>query len=248
MEWREAVCQRLAGPPLMRHAGSVNATHHVRRFLTPHVGIPLSTAVTEKQDSEGTLTPWFHENKDKDGNPSDKVYGVSNCHVLRNNTTVEYEHIDGTRKDPVRIYGVHRFQRGLDEIKETIADCRIRAELQAGEIILAEAKEGQGAEYAKKIRVSQSKLEDEHKAIADLAALYTDIAQHWSDMDLQRTIGYVQHAAPITTDVEGGTLYTSDWAAFVAAESKIKDEFKGNVVDLGTFPLLFLLFNSLTPT
>ena len=43
-------------------------------------------------------------------------------------------------------------------------------------------------------------------------------------------------------------LYTSDWAAFVADESKIKDEFKGNVVDLGTFPLLFLLFNSLTPT
>lgn len=139
VEWREAVCQRLAGPPLMRHAGSVNATHHVRRFLTPHVGIPLSAAATEKQDSEGTLTLWFHENKDKDGNPSDKVYGVSNCHVLRNNTTVEYEHIDGARKDPVRIYGVHRFQWGLDEIKEAIADYRIRAELRAREIILAEA-------------------------------------------------------------------------------------------------------------
>ena len=86
---------------------------------------------------------------------------------------------------------MHRFQWGLDEIKEAIADYRIRAELRAREIILAEAQEGQDAECAKEILASQSKLEDEHKAIADLAALYTDIKQHWSDMDSQRTIGHV---------------------------------------------------------
>ena len=35
-------------------------------------------------------------------------------------------------------------------------------------------------------------------------------------------------------DVEGGTLYTSDWAVFLATEVKTKDEFKGNVIDLST--------------
>ena len=90
VEWHEAVPQRLAGPPLMRHVGSHNATHYVRRFLTALLGIPLATKGME-EDAQSALTLWFHENKDKDGNPSDKVYGVSNCHVLRKDTTVGYE-------------------------------------------------------------------------------------------------------------------------------------------------------------
>ena len=45
VEWREAVPQKLAGPPLMRHVGSDNSTHHVRRFLTALLGIPLATEV-----------------------------------------------------------------------------------------------------------------------------------------------------------------------------------------------------------
>ena len=55
---------------------------------------------------------------------------------------------------------------------------------------------------------------------------------------------YVQYAAAISVDVEGGTLYTSDWAAFLAAEGKVRDEFEGNVVDLGAFrPMLFTSSN-----
>ena len=37
-------------------------------------------------------------------------------------------------------------------------------------------------------------------------------------------------------------LYTSDWAAFLAAEAKVKNEFEGNVIDLGVFRLIFLIF------
>ena len=99
MEWREAVPQRLSGPPLMRHFGSNNATHYVRRFLTALLGIPLATDGMEEEDAQGTLTLWFHENKDKYGNPTDKVYGVSNCHVLRKDTTVEYEQRGGAPKE-----------------------------------------------------------------------------------------------------------------------------------------------------
>jgi hypothetical protein len=106
VEWREAVPQRLSGPPLMRHVGSDNATHYVRRFLTALLGIPLATEWMEEEDAQGTLTLWFHENTDKDGNPSDKVYGVSNCHVLRKDTTVEYEYRGGAPKDHVRVCGM----------------------------------------------------------------------------------------------------------------------------------------------
>ena len=77
MEWREAVVQRLADPPLLHHVDSNIATHHVRRFLTSLLSVPLATEETEEEVAQGTLTLWFDKNKDKNGNPSDKVYGVS---------------------------------------------------------------------------------------------------------------------------------------------------------------------------
>jgi hypothetical protein len=243
VEWREAVPQRLAGPPLMRYVHSVNATHYVRRFLTPLLGVPLATQEME-EDSEGTLTLWFHENKDKDGNPSNKVYGVSNCHVLRKNTAVDYEHKRGAPRNHVRVCGMRRFQRGLDEITEAISGCVILAELWTREIVALQAKERQDAEDAKAIRRKQRNLEDATEAIADLEALYDEVTKSWANIKLDRNIGHVQYAAAISVDVKGGTLYTSDWAAFSAAEAKVSAEFEGNVVDLGTFRLiLFTSYN-----
>ena len=84
-------------------------------------------------------------------------------------------------------------------------------------------------------------MEDGNEAIANLEALYDEVTKSWSDIEFHRNIGHVQYAAAITADVEGGTLYTSDWAAFLAAEAKVKDEFEGNVVDLGAFRLILYL-------
>jgi hypothetical protein len=235
VEWREAVPQRLAGPPLMRHVDSYNSTHYVRRFLTALLGIPLATEGMEKKDAQGTLTLWFNENKDENGNLSDKVYGVSNCHVLRKKTIKEWEHRVGTPKDYVRVCGLRRFQRGLDDIKNAISDHALRADLWAREIVGLEGKERQDAENMRSIRAYRRKLEDEYEAITDLEALYDEVTRDWSDLKLHRNIGHVQYAAAITVDAEGGTLYTSDWAAFLAAKAKVKDEFEGNVVDLGAF-------------
>jgi len=111
-----------------------------------------------------------------------------------------------------------------------------------------EAKEKQDAEDAKAIRANRRNLEDGDKAIADLEALYDEVTKYWSDIKFHRNIGHVQYAAAITVDVEGGTLYTSDWAAFLAAEAEVKDEFEGNVVDLGAFRLIFLIFTSSNET
>ena len=244
VEWCEAVVQRLTGPPLMRHVDSTDPTHYVRRFLTALLGIPLASEEMEEDDTQGTLTLWFHENKEKDGNHSDKVYGVSNCHVLRKDTTVEYEHGDHAPKDHVRVCGIRRFQRGLDEIRKVTSGHDILADLLTREIVKLEAEERQDAENAKIIGAKRRKLEGENEALADLEALYGEVTKCWPDIKSHRNIGHVQYAPAITVDVEGGTLYTSDWAAFLAAEAKVKDEFEGNVVDLGVFRLIFLIFTS----
>ncbi|KAI0027716.1 hypothetical protein K488DRAFT_81018 [Vararia minispora EC-137] len=233
VEWREAVPQQMTGPPLMRHVGSGNATHHVRRFVTPHLGVPLATEEMEEEDAQGTLTLYFHENKDKHGNPSDRVYGVSNCHVLRKDTKVDYERKGGAQRDYVRVCGMRRFQRGLDEITKAIADHGVLANLWAREIVKLQAKEGQDREDARELRRLRSQLDGENEAIADLEALHDEVKRNWSNIKLDRNIGYVQHADAIKVD-EGGTGYTTDWAAFLVDEVRVKSQFEGNVVDLGS--------------
>ena len=230
IEWREAVLQRLGGPPLMSHVNSTNPTHHVHRFLTALLGIPLATQGVEKEDSQGTLTLWFHENKDKNGDPSSKVYGVSNCHILRNNTTVDYEYKGDESRDFVRVCGVRRFQQGLDEIKRHISDHAIHASFYTQEI------DGLEAENPDEIAENRRKLNDENDAIRQLEALHGDVTRHWFDIKLHRDIGYVQHTEAIKVNfTEGGTRYTSDWGAFLATEAKVRDQFEGNVVDIGAF-------------
>jgi hypothetical protein len=137
---------------------------------------------------------------------------------------------------------MRRFQRGLDEITKAIADRGILADLWARDIVKLQAKERQDAENARAIKAKQRQLGDETEAIADLEALHDDVTTSWSNIKLHRNIGHVQYAAAISVDVKGGTLYTSDWAAFLAAEAKVRDEFEGNVIDLGAFRLI--LFTS----
>ncbi|KAJ7511799.1 hypothetical protein B0H11DRAFT_2371103 [Mycena galericulata] len=213
VEWREAFPQRLAGSPLLRHVGSTSATHY-------------------EEDAQDTLTLWFHENKDKDGNPSNKVYGVSNCHVLRKNTSVDYEYRAGAPIDNVKVCGMRRFQRGVEEIMKAIAEHGILADLWTREIVKLQANEIQDAENAREIRRTRHKL-DEKESIAYLEGLYDEVIKDWSNIKLHRNIGHVQYAAAITVD-EGGTLYTADWAAFLVAEAKVKPQFEGNVVYLGS--------------
>jgi hypothetical protein len=163
VEWREAVPQWLAGPPLLRHASDRDATHYVRRFLTALLAVPLTTEDMEDDDSQGTLTLWFLENKTNDGKPSDKVYDLSNCHVLRKDTTVDYSLKGGAPKDHVRVCGMHRFQRGLDEITKAVADHVFFADIYAQEIARLQAQENQGPETAEDLEWNQRKLEDENK-------------------------------------------------------------------------------------
>ncbi|KAL4242780.1 hypothetical protein ABKN59_011566 [Abortiporus biennis] len=231
VEWREAVPQQLSGSPLMGHVGRNNATYYVRRFLTPLLGVPLATQEIEEVDAQGTLTLYFHENKDKYGNPSDKVYGVTNCHVLCKETNVNYKFRSGAPRKYVRLCGMHRFQRGLDEITQAIKDHGILAEVYTRELAKLQVKGVRNQDDTEELCLLQYNLDRELTSIATLEAFHQEVTQNWSNINLDRTIGYVQHADPIKVDKNTG--YTSDWAAFLVDETKVSDQFEGNVVDLG---------------
>ena len=223
----------------MPHAGDADATHYVRRFLTALLAIPMATEGTEKDDSHGTHTLWFHENKDKGGNPSNNIYGVSNCHVLRKDTTVEYVLRGGAAKDHVRVCGMRRFQRGLDEIMSAIAAHVVLADYYVRQIVTLEA---QNPQNPREIRWNRRKLEEENEAIDDLETLHDDVTKHWSNIK-QRNIGHVVYAPAITVD-KGRTGYTADWGVFLATEANVKDAFEGNVVDLGAIRFYLSQFAS----
>ena len=236
VEWREAVLQRLAGSPLMEHVDTIDATHYFRRFLTALLAVPLATEGMQKEDSQGTITFWMHENVDEDGNPSDKVYGISNCHVLRKDTTVDYVLKRGAAKDHVHVCGMHRFQRGPDEITQAIADNVIEADFFARDIVALQKNGDQSAANAKNIERTQRLLDDKNEAIADLEKLHVEVTKYWSNIKLHRNIGHVECAPAIKVD-QGRTNYTADWGSFLAAKAKVQPGFVRNVVDLGALYL-----------
>lgn len=234
VEWREAVLSKLSGPPLMRVVGSNNPTAYVRRIFTAALNIPLATKERETDDAQGSLTLFFHENKDKRGNPSDKVLGVSNCHVLRKDTTVDYEFKgSGAAKQHVRANGMRRFQQGLDDIRTLIGNHGIVAEVYVREIVRLEAKQNRDRDDDRELRKNQDLLLERQEAIAELEEFYGEVKNQWSDIGL-RNIGHVRYAKAISVDIEGGTRYTEDWGAFEVDETKVKAEFEGTFVDLGT--------------
>jgi hypothetical protein len=102
-------------------------------------------------------------------------------------------------------------------------------------IVRLEVKESQDSEDMKEICTSQCKLEGENEATTNLKAFYNKVKNYWSDINLGCNIGHIQYAAAITVDIEGSTLYTSDWAVFLAIEVKVRDKFEGNVIDLSAF-------------
>ena len=108
---------------LMRPVDSTNPTFYVRRALTTTLGLPLATAERQGVDAQGSPGIYFHEGSYKNGDPSDRVFGLSCAHVLRANTTVDYEYAGertGTPKQKVRVCDSRRFQEAIEETTDLI--------------------------------------------------------------------------------------------------------------------------------
>ena len=226
VEWREAVLQRLAGPP------SCPLLAAQLRFYSqcsplPHPSSRRSTRRPRlgQERLQGTLTLWFHENVGKDGKRSNKVFGVTNCHVLRKDTTVDYEHRGGAAMSYVRVCRNRRFDQGLDEITDEIANRAMAADLLAREIADLRAKE-QTTDTVRAIEIKQWSLDRETEAINNLSAFHADTVLNWSQKNLYRNIGYTQFAPAITVDVEGGTRFTSDWGSSLSLRERSRTHSK----------------------
>ena len=235
VEWREAVVQRLAGPPLLRSTDTTDATFRVRRFLTNLLAIPITTASNEKDDAQGTTTMFFHPTGDESG----KVYGLTNCHVFRENPTVDYELEEEELEDHVRVCGMHRFQRGLAEIMKATADAVYDGQIAAGDLVRHQATNDQSKMGLRKTERLEATLKRKNEDIAVLEDFHADVTNNWSNISLQRNIGHVVYAPAIKVD-EADTRYTADWGVFEVSKAKCSDGFEGNVVFLGAFRFSFL--------
>ena len=237
VEWHEAVTWKATGPPLLPVVGSNDPTAHFRRHLTAALGIPIATVEREAEDAQGTVGFFFHENRDKKGNPSTKVFGVSNHHVLLTKAEKKYELMSTSApRKYIQAGGLRRFQRGLDEIKVAISHHIILAELYTREIIELEkemSQDEEAGEEAERLRKTRQRLDEQTRAIPVLEEFYKNVVVQWSDIAFCN-IGYIHYSPPISIDVRG-EQYTEDWGTFELNEAKFKDQFRGNVVDLGPF-------------
>ncbi|KAI0287829.1 hypothetical protein BC826DRAFT_1188789 [Russula brevipes] len=237
IEWYEGAVERLSGLPVLRVTLDTDPTYYLRRILTAALGMPITIEEREADDVQGSVGFFFHENKTRRGEPSARVFGVSNCHVLREETTIDYE-FKGAGAPPqlVRVAGSRRFQRGVNEIRARIGRLGSDAELLATEIAelelqVASDDPDEVAEAEAAVAVKQTRLTQVKEDIGALEAFYKELSAQWSDIG-RRNIGHVDWAHKISVDVEGDR-YTMDVGTFELDEARFKPNFKGNVVDLG---------------
>ncbi|KAG8703426.1 hypothetical protein FRC11_010730, partial [Ceratobasidium sp. 423] len=119
MEWFKGSVKKLSGHALLCATQDTNPTYHVHCFLMARLGMLIMMAERE-EDAQGSVA-FFHENKDRCGNPSKRVLGISNCHILHKDMLVLYLSEDAsTPLQHVRLAGLHQFQCGLNNIKAAI--------------------------------------------------------------------------------------------------------------------------------
>lgn len=245
VEWYEGSVEKLSGPALMRVVDEINPTHYVRRPFTAVLGMPIATKEREEADAQGTVSFFFHEKKDRNGEPSARVLAVSNKHVLRQDTTVDYQFMGGgAPRQYVRVCGFRRFQRSTDEIRALVTKNVAEAVRLAEEIARLEAKpksenEEQAEEDEEALEIKKGQLNKVNRNNVKLQAFFKEVNTQWHDI-ARRNIGFVDWAPNISIDVDE-RRYTRDIGTVELDSQKFKDNFQGNIVDLGVFRLISLM-------
>jgi hypothetical protein len=98
------------------------------------------------------------------------------------------------------------------------------------------------AEDEAAVEAKREKLAKVKKDIGVLEAFYKDTNSQLGDI-VRRNIGHVDWAPRISVDIQG-RKYTKDIGTFEIDAARFKAQFKGNVVDLGAFCLIFLMITS----
>ncbi|KAF8125025.1 hypothetical protein EV363DRAFT_1402708 [Boletus edulis] len=214
VEWYEGSVEKLSVPALMRVADETNPTHYVRRPFTAEA------------DAQGTVSFFFHENKTKNGEPSARILAVCNKHVLRQDTTVDYQFMgSGAPRQYVRVCG---FPLVTGNVAEAVR--------LAEEIVRLEAKEKsedeeQAEEDEEALQIKKGQLDKVNRDNRRLQAFFKEVNMQWNDI-ARRNIGFVDWAPSISIDVDD-RHYTRDIGTVELDPQKFKDYFQGNVVQLG---------------
>lgn len=237
VEWYEGSVEKLAGPPLMLVTNEANPTHFVRRTFTAALGMPISKSENQDNDAQGSVSFFFHENK-KNGQPSPRVLAVSNKHVLREDTTVDYQFMgNGAPRQFVRLMGLRRFQQALIEIRTLVTRNADEIVRFAGEVARLKAKprsakKAQAEDDDEALEASKEQLAKAKKNNIKLQAFYKEVNTQCNDID-RRTIGFVDWAPKISVTVDD-RHYTRDIGTVELDPQKFAENFQANVVDLGT--------------
>ncbi|KAG8771467.1 hypothetical protein FRC12_003592 [Ceratobasidium sp. 428] len=236
IEWYEASVKQLAS--LMRLVHETDPTYTVRRALTAVLGLPIAPKGAQANDSQGSLGFYFHVNKNRKGEPSNEVMGVTCKHVLYEGTKTHHQHAGlgtGRAAQQIRACGAQRFQELLIDGRNLIGsnlDEIIRMATEVERLAkLPDAERDERDERAFKKKMEKlNEIKEENGEVEDWLK---DATINFSDMD-RRNIGYSHWAPLISTDIDENN-YTLDVGTFALYESKFKGVFVGNVVDLDAF-------------
>ncbi|KAF5330144.1 hypothetical protein D9611_010648 [Ephemerocybe angulata] len=232
VEWYEGAVEKLTGPPLLRVTNDTNPSYHVRRALTAALGMPIAA---KEMGAEGSVSFFFHENRTKDGAPSNRVFGVSNKHVLNKVTTVEYE--AGAPRQYIRVCGEQRYKRFVAETRALMAknadgSLRLAEEVARLEGKPRSADADEAADDAYALKKKKAQLEEAVETCEALQSFLTTTDEAFHDI-ARRDIGWVDWAPKIATGLDANR-YTLDIGTFELDRSKFSDNFRGNVVDVGS--------------
>lgn len=128
----------------------------------------------------------------------------------------------------------------VDSIKLSIGRQGIAIEYLKKLVKVREAEE-QGADAvnaakAKEAKlVTQKTLEDAENAAQALGTYLVHVRKEWRNFG-SRTLGSILRSPPLTLGV-GEERFTQDWAIFEIHRAKLGNRFKGNQIELRTFPL-----------
>ncbi|KAI0247212.1 hypothetical protein BJV78DRAFT_953540 [Lactifluus subvellereus] len=234
VEFRESIYTPLAGPNLLKPASYLDPDADVRGPLTPALGLSIAAQATPH--AEGTGGIYLAE-----GGDSKKVLLVTARHVLfppDNGPHVNYAHTNTSApRRNVLLLGTKAFNNFLDSIKIRIGEHAIMVELHERQIENLQARvAGADKEDVEKARKQLEKarklLDDAGEAMQALKKFYDESKKKWSHPS-RRVLGHIVRSPPITPGT-GTEAFTEDYAVVELDSSKIKDAFKGNVIDLGT--------------
>lgn len=245
VHWIEGAVEPLVSPAMMHVVDDTNPTAYIRRALTASLGIPL---VTADNNSQGSLGIYFHEGKDEQGNESDRVFAITNKHVVSRVTNTDYDILRaGSSKQYVRVCDYHRLQGVVNETRASIAT-KIRDAVRLIEVLAdlparpPPRDQNKAAMYAKRMEIELEYLRED---AATLQKFLHNLNLSWSD-PYRRFIGWVDWAPSIRNDIDD-RRYTRDIGVIELEKSKWEKAFNGNQVYLGTSHLLSLFLSHLKP-